>query len=67
MQFVLVRILGVEQFGVYTIIWTAAITVAILGKLGYELSSIRYIADYRVHQQWALMLGFIKACQNCCD
>ncbi len=60
LQFVLVRSLGVTEFGLYTLIWTVLLTLAIIGKAGYELSAIRYVAEYHAKQEWAHLVGFQK-------
>lgn len=59
-QLLLVRMLGIEQFGIYTFIWAAFLTLAILGKLGFELAAIRLVATYRTNKQWSLLYGFIR-------
>jgi O-antigen/teichoic acid export membrane protein len=60
LQVVLARILGVQEFGVYAFVWATFLSVGILGKLGLELASIRFVADYRVHGKWALLKGFLQ-------
>ncbi len=60
MQLILARILGVNEFGLYTFVWATMSTLLIVGKMGFEFSSIRFVADYRVQQNWDLLTGFVR-------
>ena len=61
MQIVLARTLGVREFGVYTVVWALIIILLIPGKLGFDLSSIRFVSQYRARQEWDLVRGYIRS------
>lgn len=46
LEFFIARILGVEQFGVYTFVLVWVLTLTIIGTLGFNTSSIRFISEY---------------------
>ena len=59
MQLVLARLLGLTEFGLYTYAWASMLTLLIIGKMGFEFSSIRFVADYHTQQEWGLLRGFM--------
>ncbi len=59
MQLVLVHLLGAKEFGNYTFVWAIFLSIAIIGKLGFELASIRFVGDYYVREEWSLLKGFL--------
>ncbi len=59
-QLVLARMLGLEQFGIYTFVWATFLTLSIVGRLGFGLAAIRFVADYRSREEIALLKGFIQ-------
>ena len=61
MQIVLARALGVKEFGVYTVVWALLLTLLIPGKLGLDLASIRFVAQYRAKHEWELVHGYIRS------
>jgi len=56
---VLARLLGVDQYGLYsyTLIWVTAVST--LSTLGYDTSSLRFLPEYKVTNEWELLHGFI--------
>jgi len=59
-QLVLARFLGVENFGDYVYITTWMTTLTLLGKLGFDVAAIRYVAEYRAKEDWPRLMGFIQ-------
>jgi len=62
-QLVLARILGLENFGSYVYVWSWATILSLLGRLGFDVAAIRFVADYREKEQWGLLRGFLR-CTN---
>ncbi|MEE9208399.1 MAG: flippase [Gemmatimonadota bacterium] len=59
-QVVLARFLGVVEYGVfsYAIAWLTIL--ALLSRLGWESTLIRFLAKYRVHDRWSEMRGILR-------
>lgn len=58
-QVVAARWLGAESYGnyVYVLAWMNFLTL--LGKLGFDSTSVRFIAAYCGQQEWGLLRGFL--------
>lgn len=56
----LARLLGAEQYGIYVYAWTWIHILAILCLLGFQTSLVRFIAEYNIKQQWALLRGILR-------
>ena len=56
----LARILGVEQYGIYVYAITWIDILAIICLLGFQTSLVRFIAEYNIKQQWALLRGILR-------
>ena len=56
----LARLLGVGEYGdfAYALNWLSLLAIPVL--LGMNTSSVRFIAAYRVRQQWALLHGLLR-------
>ncbi|NJK47249.1 flippase [Candidatus Gracilibacteria bacterium] len=59
-QVVAARWLGAERYGnyVYVIAWMNFLVL--LGKLGFDSTSVRFIAAYCGQQEWGLLRGFLN-------
>lgn len=58
--FVMAKVLGAEQFGIYTYI-TAIITIMLIpSQLGLRGLLIRFVAEYQVKKKWEELKGIIK-------
>lgn len=56
----LARLLGAEQYGIYVYVWTWVNILAILCLLGFQISLVRFIAEYNIKQQWGLLRGILR-------
>ena len=59
LQIVLARVLGYAEYGLYTFILGWVTILALFCRLGFDGSLVRYVPDYRVHEQWALLKGIL--------
>ncbi len=59
LQIVLARVLGYSEYGLYTFILGWVTVFALFCRLGFDGSLVRYVPDYRVHEQWALLKGIL--------
>lgn len=59
-QVVLARLLGVESFGTYALAYAWLTLILIVGRQGFDVASVRYIAAYRGSAEWGLLRGFIR-------
>lgn len=59
LQLVLVRVMTVEEYGVYAfaVAWLSILTLIV--PLGFDVSYMRFISEYRVHAQWSYMKGIL--------
>lgn len=57
-QLALTRFLGVESYGKYIYAVTWMNVAMLVGTLGYETASVRFVAEYYAQQQWKLLRGF---------
>ncbi|MCZ6665327.1 MAG: oligosaccharide flippase family protein [Gammaproteobacteria bacterium] len=58
-QIVLARILGVESYGVYVIAQAWLLMMLLIGRQGFDLATVRYVAAYQSQRQWPLLRGFL--------
>ncbi len=59
-QVLLARVLGVENFGIYTFGITCINLLAILGMLGMNSAAIRFVSTYNAESSWGLLKGFLS-------
>jgi O-antigen/teichoic acid export membrane protein len=59
-QIALTRMLGVEGYGNYVYVLAWINILAIIGKFGFDTSSLRYIPEYNSQEKWGLLNGFFK-------
>jgi O-antigen/teichoic acid export membrane protein len=53
----LARLLGTSEYGVYVYALTCVDMLAVMCLLGYHISLVRFVAEYRARNQWGLLLG----------
>jgi len=59
-QLLLARVLGAKSYGDYTFAMTWMNLLAVASKLGFDTTSLRFVAEYNGTEKWALLLGFIR-------
>lgn len=59
-QVVLARILGVESYGAYAIAFAWLTMLLLIGRQGFDLATVRYVAAYQSQRQWSLLRGFLE-------
>jgi O-antigen/teichoic acid export membrane protein len=57
---VLARVMGVENYGVYAYALTWTMLLAILGRLGFNTSLLRFVAAYEGQAEWGLLRGVVR-------
>ncbi|MBL4852016.1 MAG: oligosaccharide flippase family protein [Gammaproteobacteria bacterium] len=60
LQLLLARLLGAEVFGQYIYVFTWITVLALIGKLGLDTGSLRYLSTYQSLSQWGLVRGYIR-------
>jgi O-antigen/teichoic acid export membrane protein len=58
------RLLGPEQYGIYIYAITWINILGILCLLGFGSSLVRFIAEYNIRQQWGLLHGLLRRCDQ---
>ena len=59
-QIVVARFLGAESFGNYIYVLTWVNVLLLLGKLGFDMACVKYVAVYHGQKNWALLRGFLR-------
>ena len=59
-QIVLARLLGVESYGAYAIAFAWLTMLLLIGRQGFDLATVRYVAAYQSQRQWSLLRGFLE-------
>jgi len=59
-QVVLARLLGADQYGIYAYVLSWMTILAIVARLGFETSLLRFLPEYRVQRDWPLFRGIIR-------
>ncbi|MDJ0715937.1 MAG: flippase [Prochloraceae cyanobacterium] len=59
-QAVAARLLGVESYGNYAYVLAWTNILALLGKIGFDTVSVRFVATYYSQQEWGLLRGFLR-------
>ena len=57
----LARLLGPDQYGIYIYAINCIDMVAVLCLLGYHTSLVRFVAEYRVTEQWGYLRGVLRS------
>ncbi|KGK91257.1 hypothetical protein DP73_04645 [Desulfosporosinus sp. HMP52] len=64
LQVVLARILGVNNYGDYMYVLTWVNILVLVGKMGYDTATLKYMPKYEVDQNWGLLKGFLLKSQK---
>lgn len=59
-QILLARWLGVVEYGVYDFAIALSLSLAFMAGLGLPTATLRFIAQYRVQQDWAHLRGMMR-------
>jgi len=59
-QVILARLLGSRSYGDYAYVLTWATTLIFLGRFGFEIASVRFVADYKAQENWELLKGYLR-------
>lgn len=59
LQIVLARLLGVNDFGLYTYVLTLINMGCMIGKLGMDTAGVRFVASYNVNEKWSLLKAYV--------
>lgn len=60
LQLLLARLLGVGVYGQYIYVFTWITVLAVLGKLGFDTASLRFISEYSAQEKWGLVRSFVR-------
>jgi O-antigen/teichoic acid export membrane protein len=60
LQVFIARLLGVSEFGVYAYSLNLVNFLAMVGVLGFETSSLRFVASYRAASDWPRYNGYLQ-------
>ena len=58
-QVTVARYLKPEGYGIYAFAFAWMSVLALLGQMGFDTASVRYIAAYKTQQEWRLLKGFL--------
>jgi O-antigen/teichoic acid export membrane protein len=61
MQVIVARLLGVEGFGVYVYVGHWVGVLAVVASLGFDTSTLRFVASYRAGEAWGSLLAFVRS------
>jgi O-antigen/teichoic acid export membrane protein len=56
----LARLLGAESYGHYFFSLSAISILALAGKFGLDIATLRYVPAYSARQEWGLLRGFFR-------
>jgi O-antigen/teichoic acid export membrane protein len=59
-QLVLARSIGPEGLGVYAYVLAWVMILALVAKLGFEQTFLRFVADYKARGEWHLVRGVVR-------
>ena len=59
-QVVLARLLGAKQYGIFAYALSWMTVLAILAKMGFETSLLRFLPEYIVKREWSLFRGVVR-------
>ncbi len=60
LQIILARVLGVNEYGIYSFVISWISIIALIGVLGFDTSLTRFLPEYFQSNQWAYFHGIIK-------
>ena len=59
-QVLLARAMGVTEYGLWVYALTCANVLSIIPKAGFDVSLVRYVAEYSANRQWGKLRGIIE-------
>jgi len=59
-QIIVARLLGAKSYGNYIYVLTWINLLVLGGKLGFDLTSLRFVASYSAQEEWSLLKGFLR-------
>lgn len=59
-EIIAARLLGVGEFGIYSMVAAWIYVLVLLGALGYNHALLRFVPAYSVHGDWASLRGVIR-------
>lgn len=59
-QVVLARLLGVDEYGIYAYALSWLTVLAMLGAVGVDHSTLRFVGQYKGREDWILLRGFLR-------
>lgn len=60
LHIVLARVLGADQYGIYSYVMAWIYFLVMFGKMGWDMTLVRYVANYQAREAWATMSGILK-------
>lgn len=60
-QALLARLLGVDQFGIYTVALSVLGVLQFFARQGFEIAASRFVGAYAGGDDWPLLRGFVNA------
>lgn len=61
LHIILARSLGVEEYGTYTYYYTWVYVLAILCRIGFTSSLVRFVPEYITKKKWGLLKGIFRS------
>ncbi|MCW5713382.1 MAG: lipopolysaccharide biosynthesis protein [Bauldia sp.] len=58
-QVFMARWMGEHEYGVFVVVWTAAVVVGGLSCLGFQMSVVRFIPEYLERKEYGILRGLI--------
>lgn len=58
-QVLMARWMGEHEYGVFVVVWTAAVVVGGLSCLGFQMSVVRFIPEYLERKEFGILRGII--------
>ncbi|MEB3217226.1 MAG: flippase [Nostocales cyanobacterium 94392] len=59
-QLVAARLLGLENYGNYAYVLAWMTMMSILGMIGFDTATLRFVSEYVEKQEWGKLLGFLR-------
>lgn len=59
-QIVFARLLGVAEFGIYVLAIAWISVLLLVGRIGFDLATVKFVAAYHSAGQWGLLRGFLR-------
>jgi O-antigen/teichoic acid export membrane protein len=60
-QVALARVIGAEQFGIYVLALSWVGILAVVARLGLDVSVVRFVPQYRLRAEWPLLHGLLRS------